>query len=142
MAKRNTFFQDEVVEKKIDMKQMAKILRYILPYKMIVVFVLVLMVISSGVALISPLLLKQIIDNVVVTENYTTLTWIIFAMAGLAAIEITVTLIHQRLMGSMGHKIIATIRKDIFYKLQELKFSDSQNDEHRLAGYASNLILF
>ena len=25
MAKRNTFFQDEVVEKKIDMKQMAKI---------------------------------------------------------------------------------------------------------------------
>ena len=27
-----------------------------------------------------------------------------------------------------------------FYKLQELKFSDSQNDERRLAGYASNLI--
>ena len=147
MAKRNTFFQDEVVEKKIDMKQMAKILRYILPYKMIVVFVLVLMVISSGVALISPLLLKQIIDNVVVTENYTTLTWIIFAMAGLAAIEITVTLIHQRLMGSMGHKIIATIRKDIFYKLQELSFDyfDSKPDGKivvRVTDYINDLANF
>ena len=147
MAKRNTYFQDEVVEKKIDMKQMAKILRYILPYKMIVIFVIGLMVVSSGVALVSPLLLKKIIDEVVVTQDYPALTWIVFAMAGLAAIEIVVTLVHQRLTGSMGHNVIATIRKDIFYKLQELSFDyfDSKPDGKivvRVTDYINDLANF
>ncbi len=33
MAKRNTYFEDEVVMKKIDMKQLFKVFRYICPYK-------------------------------------------------------------------------------------------------------------
>ena len=33
MAKRNTFFEDEQLEKKIDIKQLGKTLKYILPYK-------------------------------------------------------------------------------------------------------------
>ena len=35
MAKRNTFFEDEQLEKKIDIKQLGKTLKYILPYKKI-----------------------------------------------------------------------------------------------------------
>ncbi len=147
MAKRNTYFQDEVIERKIDMRQLAKILRYILPYKMIFLFVCVLMIVSSGVAMVTPLLLKKIIDEVVVSEQYATLTWILFAMAGLAAIEIVVTLIHQRLMGTMGHNIIAKIRQDIFYKLQELSFDyfDSKPDGKivvRVTDYINDLANF
>ena len=33
MAKRNTYFEDEVVHKKIDIKQFGRILKYIMPYK-------------------------------------------------------------------------------------------------------------
>ena len=33
MAKRNTFFEDEQIEKKIDIKQLGRTLKYILPYK-------------------------------------------------------------------------------------------------------------
>jgi len=33
MAKRNTYFQDEVIERKIDIKQLGRTLRYVLPYK-------------------------------------------------------------------------------------------------------------
>lgn len=147
MAKRNTYFQDEVVERKIDMKQFAKIMKYILPYKMIFIFVCILMVISSAVAMISPLLLKKIINEVVVTEEYTTLAVIIFAMAGLAAIEIVVTFIHQRLMGKMGHNVIAQIRQDAFYKLQELSFDyfDSKPDGKivvRVTDYINDLANF
>ncbi len=39
MAKRNTYFEDEVVMKKIDMKQLFKVFRYICPYKKTVVLV-------------------------------------------------------------------------------------------------------
>ena len=64
MAKRNTYFQDEVIERKIDIKQFGKVLRYILPYKKIFLFVCFLMAFSSIVSMITPLLLKKIIDEV------------------------------------------------------------------------------
>ena len=35
MAKRNTYFEDEKIERKIDLKQFARVLRYILPHKRI-----------------------------------------------------------------------------------------------------------
>ena len=45
MAKRNTFFRDEEINKKIDVKQFLRTLKYILPYKRIVILVAVLLLI-------------------------------------------------------------------------------------------------
>lgn len=147
MAKRNTYFQDEIVEKKIDMKQFRRILRYILPYRTIFVLVLGLMGVSAVTGLLTPLLLRQVINKVVVTEDYRMLALVITGMGGLAAIEIGVTYLHQRLMGQLGHGVIATIRQDIFYKLQELPFEyfDSKPDGKivvRVTDYVNDLANF
>ena len=77
MAKRNTYFEDEVVMKKIDMKQLFKVFRYICPYKKTVVLVVFLMLFSAGISMLSPLLLKQIINVVVVKEDYRMLAYAI-----------------------------------------------------------------
>ena len=122
MAPRNTYFQDEVIEKKVDIKQFASVLRYALPYKKIFILVGALMFVAAGVSLISPLLLKMIINEVVVDEDYRKLAFIIGGLVLLAAIEIGVNFLHQRLMGKTGHNIIATIREDVFNKLQKLPF--------------------
>lgn len=122
MAKRNTYFEDEVIEKKIDIKQFGRILRYVIPYRKIFILVGVLMFVAAGVSLISPLLLKLIINEVVVNEGYRELAFIISGLVVLAAIEIGINFAHQRLMGVTGHKIIANIREDVFNKLQRLPF--------------------
>ena len=122
MAKRNTYFEDEVIEKKIDIKQFGRILRYAIPYRKIFILVGVLMFVAAGVSLISPLLLKLIINEVVVNEDYRELAFIISGLVVLAAIEIGINFAHQRLMGVTGHKIIANIREDVFNKLQRLPF--------------------
>ena len=122
MAKRNTYFEDEVIEKKIDIKQFGRILRYVIPYIKIFILVGVLMFVAAGVSLISPLLLKLIINEVVVNEDYRELAFIISGLVVLAAIEIGINFAHQRLMGVTGHKIIANIREDVFNKLQRLPF--------------------
>ena len=147
MAKRNTYFQDEVVEKKIDIHQFGRILRYLLPYKRTFLFVMVLMMISSITAMITPLLLKKIIDQVVLTKEYRTLFFFISGMLALAALEIGVTYVHQRLMGVMGHKVIAKIRQEAFYKLQKLSFDyfDSKPDGKivvRVTDYVNDLANF
>ena len=122
MAKKNTYFQDEVIKKKFDIRQFGRVLRYMSPYKGYFILVGVLMLVSAGLAMITPLLLKEIINKVVVTEEYQTLAFIIASMSVIAALEITVNFFHQRIMGIVGHKIICDVRKEIFYKLQELPF--------------------
>lgn len=122
MAKRNTYFQDEIVEKKIDAKQFKRILRYIIPYKMIFTLVIILLLGSAAISMIAPELIKIIINEVVVKEDYKELAFIIGNMIFLAAAEIGITYIHQTMMGTVGHKIIAKVRQDAFYKLQQLPF--------------------
>ncbi len=122
MAQRNTYYQDEIIQRKIDIKQLGKITRYILPFKKIFALVSFLMVVSVVASLVAPLLLRHITDKIVVSKNYKELVFISLALILLAGIEITITFAHTRLMGKTGHRIIANIRKDIFYKLQKMPF--------------------
>ena len=147
MAKRNTYFEDEKIEKKIDLKQFARVLKYILPYKKIFILVLCLMGVSSVIGLISPLLLRTIINRVTVNEDMRMLAMVIGAMAFIALMEISITYLHQTLMGRLGHNIIAVVRQDIFYKLQELPFDyfDSKPDGKivvRVTDYVNDLANF
>lgn len=122
MAKRNTYFQDEVIKKKFDIRQFGRVLRYMKPYTGYFVLVGILMLVSAGLAMITPLLLKEIINNVVVSEDYQLLAFVISSMGIIALLEISVNFVHQRIMGIVGHKIICDVRKEIFYKLQDLPF--------------------
>lgn len=122
MAARNTYFKDEVIVKKVDLKQFGRTIRYIIPYKKVFMLVGILMFVAAGVSLVSPLLIKEIINNVVVNEDYRELAVIVAGLAALAAIEIGINFAHQRLMGKAGHNIIANIREEVFKKLQRLPF--------------------
>lgn len=122
MAKRNTYFQDEVIERKIDIRQLARVVRYAFPYKKYFILVAVLMVLASMLAMVTPLLLKQVINVAVPSEDFGLLVILIAGMAVLALTEIGINFAHQRIMGKVGHDIIANVRQDIFYKLQELPF--------------------
>ena len=127
MAKRNTYFQDEVIERKIDIKQLGRTLRYLLPMKKVFLLVLFLMFAASFVSLIPPLVLKEITDRVIPNKDYAQLAYMVLSMVALAVIEISITFLHARLMGKAGHTVISKIRQDIFYKLQELPFDYFDN---------------
>ena len=127
MAKRNTFFQDETIEKKIDLKQLIRTLKYVLPFKKTLIFVGILLLISSITSLIPPRLLKVIVDKVVTDDNYKDLALMCGAMFLLAIVEITVTYIQTINMGKVGFSIISKIRTDIFDHLQELSFDYYDN---------------
>lgn len=132
MAQRNTYFQDETVEKdKIDIKNLKRLLRYAAPHKKLFIFILVIMLITVASSMITPVLLRYIVDTVIpehaVSQSYRDfiLTMGGFVLCGVA--EIVITFYQQRCMGRAGHGIIADIRKDIFYKLQALPFDYFDN---------------
>ena len=128
MAQRNTYFQDEEVkEEKIDVKNLRRLIGYVLPHKKLFILVLLLMLITVASSLVSPLLLKYLINFVIPESSYKKFFWVLsgFVVAGL--VEIFITFYQQRSMGRMGHGVIAEIRKDIFYKLQTLPFDYFDN---------------
>ena len=147
MAKRNTFFEDEVIENKIDLKQLTRTLAYILPYKKILILVTVMMLMASVVSLIPPRILQYVVDVVVLDDNYRQLVYVAGALVLLAAMEIIATFIQTRAMGKMGFKIITRIRTDIFHHLQLLSFDyyDNRPDGKivvRVTEYINNLADF
>lgn len=127
MAKRNTFFEDEKIEKKIDMKQLGRTLQYILPYKKILIMVSGMMLVAAVVSLLPPRLLKLIVDEIVVNKDYRELALVGGGLVLLAAVEILSTFIQARSMGKMGLDIITRIRTDIFERLQQLSFDYFDN---------------
>ncbi len=127
MAKRNTFFEDEKIEKKIDIKQLGRTVKYILPYKKLLFFVTCMMLIASVVSLLPPRLLTLIVDEVVVNKDYRQLALLGGGLVLLALVEILSTFIQTRSMGKMGLQIISHIRKDIFERLQKLSFDYFDN---------------
>ena len=52
MAKRNTYFEDEKIEKKIDMRQLRRTLAYILPYKKLLALVSGMMLVAAVVSIL------------------------------------------------------------------------------------------
>ncbi len=127
MAKRNTFFEDEKIEKKIDIKQLGRTIKYILPYKKILFLVSCMMLVAAVVSLLPPRLLKLIVDEVVVNKDYRELFLVGAGLVFLAAVEILSTFIQARSMGKMGLNIISSIRTDIFERLQQLSFEYFDN---------------
>ncbi len=127
MAKRNTFFEDEKIEKKIDIKQLGRTLKYILPYKKLLFMVTCMMLIAAVVSLFPPRLLKLIVDEVVVNQDYGQLAVLGGGLVLLAAVEILSTFVQSRSMGKMGLQIISHIRRDIFDRLQQLSFDYFDN---------------
>lgn len=127
MAKRNTFFEDEKIEKKIDIKQLGRTMQYILPYKKLLILISCIMLIASVVSLYPPRLLKLIVDEVVVNQDYKQLALVGAGLVLLAAVEILSSFMQARSMGKVGLRIITQIRTDIFERLQKLSFDYFDN---------------
>lgn len=147
MAQRNTFFQDEIVETKPDLGQFGRLAKYVFPYRTMLGLSMLMMITASAASMLSPLLLKRIINEVVYDENYRELALVVGGMAALALLEIFATFFQQRLMGKAGHHIIANIRQEVFYKLQQLPFDyfDSRPDGKivvRVTDYINDLANF
>ena len=147
MARRNTIFEDEKIEKQIDIHQLGKTLRYILPYKKILILVIAMMLIASVVSLLPPRMLQYIVDVVAVEGDYKQLLLVGLGMVLLAIIEIGTTFLQTRAMGNVGFSVITNIRRDIFHQLQRLGFEyfDNRPDGKivvRVTEYINNLADF
>lgn len=141
---RNKYDVDEVVEQKFDIKQLKRLVDYIRPYKGKMLFVLVLMLSSSGLGMFLPKFLQIEMDKYIPDKDIKSIVMLTVLAGIIVLYSVISTRIKIDVTTKVGQDIIHTIREDIFKHLQELPFSYYDERPHgkiqvRVVNYVNNL---
>lgn len=141
---RNKFDIDEELEARFDAKQLRRLLGYLNPYRGKVVFTILLMIVSSMLALLGPYLVKVSIDEMIPSGNIPGL--IVLASIFLVTLVFNTICMKYRIrtMSYIGQNIIYNIREDIFRHIQKLPFAYYDSRPHgkilvRVVNYVNSL---
>ena len=128
MAKRNTFNEDEELISSFNGAMLKKTLRFSVPYRKVVVWMLVGMVVVGFLTLLPAMLNKFILDSVITKEGAAGLDWqtlflvVMIAWCSIAALDVIFSFFKTYFMAKVGHGMVRDIRRNTFVNLQRLSF--------------------
>ena len=152
---RNKFDQDEEIEHKLNLSIIPRLLKWIKPYWAYMTFACIIMLLASGISLISPYLIRMAIDKAIpeamnlpvsatVWEKYGLLIKISVFLFALTLVVRFLLAAKLKLMTRVAQRIIVNIRKEVFTKLQALPFTYFDSRPHgkiliRVVNYVNSL---
>lgn len=80
-------------------------------------------VFTSASALVAPLIIGYAVDHFIVKHDYTGVFTVSIALFGVYVVNIIAAYIQTMRMGSVGRRVLYTLRNEIFFKLQGLPVS-------------------
>lgn len=122
MAK-NTVNQDEKVIALKGKDIFIRLIAYMKPYKLNIAMILFLMLIVTGVGLLSPMLLKMAIDKFIPIKDINGLILISFGLVILTLISMYASKYSTFSMNKITYNILKTIRQELYEHIQKLSFS-------------------
>ncbi|HOK03639.1 MAG TPA: ABC transporter ATP-binding protein [Victivallales bacterium] len=109
---------------------LLRISQFTRPYRMTLVLILLVMILSTAFGLLTPYMSKVFIDVIFkkdpVTGNFTNSLWLGPAALTLLfayAMQMFLSGIQERLSGSLGFRTVADVRQKLYDKLQELSLA-------------------
>jgi len=141
---RNRYDVDEVLEDSFDIGQLKRLANYVKPYAGKMAGVLILMLSSSALTMVIPLLFQRIMDDYIPAKDMQSIllmSLITLAIAIYAAVSLRFKI---KTMSIIGQNIVHDLRTDIFNHLQKLPFSYYDDRPHgkiqvRVVNYVNSL---
>jgi ATP-binding cassette, subfamily B, bacterial len=100
-----------------------RILALFRPYRMRLAAVLVLIVISAGVAMLSPFLLRKALDVGIFEHDNTVLTWTVLGMLGIALFTAATGVWQTYMSNSVGQRVMHDLRTAVYRHLQRMSLA-------------------
>jgi ATP-binding cassette, subfamily B, multidrug efflux pump len=113
-------YEDEIVGKMYDRRLMRRFVRYVLPYRRLMVVALILLPLMAATKLAQPYILKIAIDNHIVKHDLAGLPAVAAAFLGVILAESLVTFAQAYLLMYVGQKVMYDIRVELFTHIQRL----------------------
>jgi ABC-type multidrug transport system fused ATPase/permease subunit len=113
----------DVTGKVFDREIATMLLSYLKPHRLALAESLLWMMVGSGLALLTPYLIKQAIDSYIAQKNYVGLAWIASAILVCYALSFLIDWRRRNLMNKVGNKVLNTMRDELFRHYQVLSMS-------------------
>jgi len=99
---------------------LKRVLRYSQPYRWKIIGMLVLILASTGLALLTPLIMRTLIDQTIPQGNVKQLVWLAFAMLLIPALNGIISVFQRQLNAQVGEGVIFDLRVALFSCMQRM----------------------
>lgn len=113
-------YEDEIVGKAYDRKLLGRFVRYVLPYRWLVVTTLILLPLLAAARLVQPWLLKIAIDNHIIAGKMEGLPLVAAGFLSLIIAESFITFLEVWILQYLGQKVMFDLRMELFAHIQRL----------------------
>jgi len=131
---------------KFNFKTIKRLLGYLKPYKVHLVFVLIFILISAAAGAISSLFIKHLIDDYITpllfvdNPDFSELLYAILLLGAFYLVGVLSTLFFNRMMATVSHGVLKRIRDDMFAHMQSLpiKYFDTHSFGDIMSHYTND----
>lgn len=110
----------ESAGKAYDARLVRRLLRYVRPYRALVIGSLLLMVVEAGMQLAGPLLTRWVIDTALPTRDATLVVQVALAYVGLLLVQFGAAYGETVLTSMLGQRVMRDLRDALFARIQRL----------------------
>ena len=105
---------------KVTRELLRRVLRYAAPYRLPITGMLVLILISTALSLLTPLVMRDLIDTTIPSGNVNRLVWLALALLALPIVGGTIDLFNRRLNVFVGEGVTYDLRMALYTRLQSM----------------------
>jgi ATP-binding cassette subfamily B protein len=123
MEKNSNLYEKELEEKQLDRKTLLRILRYVKPYKWLLGLTIFLLLLTAGLEIAGPYLIKISIDKYITPQKLQGFLYIVILYGAAIFAEFLIRYFQQYLTEYLGQKIMYDMRMDIFSHIHKMEMS-------------------
>jgi ATP-binding cassette, subfamily B, bacterial len=105
---------------KVTWDLLKRVLTYARPYHWRIVVMLVLILATTAIALVSPLIMRDLIDNTLPNRDLNRLVWLALALLFLPILSSGISIVQRRVNSAVGEGVTYDLRSELFSHLQNM----------------------
>ena len=117
------FYEKEFAAKPIDRKVILRLLRFVRPYRHLLALTIFLLLLTAGLQVIGPFLIKLAIDDYITPGKLDGLLYIVLLYGLVILFEFAIRYFQSYYTEYLGQKIMYDMRMEIFSHIQKLPMS-------------------
>lgn len=105
---------------KISKQLLKRVLRYARPYRELIILLLLIILVQTGLALLTPLILRDLIDKTIPSGNVQRLIWLALALLLIPTLNGILGVTQRRINVRVGEGVIYDLRLALYARLQRM----------------------
>lgn len=105
---------------KVTRALLARVFRYARPYRKQILFMLLMIFLTTGLSLLTPLILRDLIDHTIPNGDINRLVWLALAMLAIPVLNGVINVIQRRFNSQVGEGVIYDLRVALYSHLQRM----------------------